>query len=252
MNSYHKNSNNGNRGNGNRNGGGGSGSGQNRPSHLKGKEIGLYYRDRAKKLKDERERKGHIRLNSTIDVPEAIQHQINNYLNKFNEQTEDNEVSIKFIEDFQRLITMSFDEFLIETKKKFQTNTKMIDTTDKDTEINQRILENWQNKRETSLEYKKRWEQRQNLPAIQQSDRILEMIETDQVVLVVGSTGCGKTTQIPQLLLDDMIAKSKASGYHIVCTQPRRISAITVAERVAYERDEPLGESVGYQIRLER
>ena len=66
--------------------------------------------------------------------------------------------------------------------------------------------------------------------------------------------GCGKTTQIPQFILDDEIRKGEGSVTHIVCTQPRRISAISVAERVADERDEKVGEdgSVGYQIRLER
>ena len=57
----------------------------------------------------------------------------------------------------------------------------------------------------------------------------------------------GKTTQIPQIILD-LCYKSRPK---IICTQPRRISAISVAERVALERNECLGESVGYQIRLE-
>ena len=63
--------------------------------------------------------------------------------------------------------------------------------------------------------------------------------------------GCGKTTQIPQYILDNHILNLEGSTCRIVCTQPRRISAITVAERVAQERGEPLGESVGYHIRLE-
>ncbi|ERL84597.1 hypothetical protein D910_02025 [Dendroctonus ponderosae] len=65
-------------------------------------------------------------------------------------------------------------------------------------------------------------------------------------------TGCGKTTQVSQFILDDFIAKSKGSECKIICTQPRRISAIAVAERVACERDEKLGNSVGFQIRLEK
>ena len=62
---------------------------------------------------------------------------------------------------------------------------------------------------------------------------------------------CGKTTQIPQFILDSFLRKEKGSGCYIVCTQPRRISATSVAERVASERAEKLGNSVGYQIRLE-
>jgi hypothetical protein len=63
---------------------------------------------------------------------------------------------------------------------------------------------------------------------------------------------CGKTTQVPQFILDSFL---KGKGLHlcnILCTQPRRISAMSVAERVADERAEKLGKSVGYQIRLEK
>lgn len=64
--------------------------------------------------------------------------------------------------------------------------------------------------------------------------------------------GCGKTTQVAQFLLDNAIQNDKGSVTRLVCTQPRRISARSVAERVAAERGEELGESVGFQIRLEK
>lgn len=64
--------------------------------------------------------------------------------------------------------------------------------------------------------------------------------------------GCGKTTQVAQFLLDDQLEAENGSITRIICTQPRRISAISVAERVAAERAEKLGKSVGYQIRLEK
>ena len=72
-----------------------------------------------------------------------------------------------------------------------------------------------------------------------------------QVVIISGETGCGKTTQVAQFILDSEIASLRGSECNIICTQPRRISAISVAERVARERDERLGDSVGYSIRLE-
>ena len=79
---------------------------------------------------------------------------------------------------------------------------------------------------------------------------ILSACASHQVVLIAGATGCGKTTQVPQYLIDD--AWQRGVGAAIMCTQPRRISAITVAERVAAERGEQIGKgSVGYQIRLE-
>lgn len=62
---------------------------------------------------------------------------------------------------------------------------------------------------------------------------------------------CGKTTQIPQFILDASLGGPAEHVANIICTQPRRISAISVAQRVAQERAECLGNSVGYQIRLE-
>jgi HrpA-like RNA helicase len=73
-----------------------------------------------------------------------------------------------------------------------------------------------------------------------------------QVVIVAGETGCGKTTQVPQYLLEEAWASGRPA--RIVCTQPRRISAVSVAERVAAERGERCGDAsgaVGYSIRLE-
>lgn len=64
--------------------------------------------------------------------------------------------------------------------------------------------------------------------------------------------GCGKTTQVAQFILDNEIENKRGSITKIACTQPRRISAITVAERVANERADNLGNSVGYHIRLEK
>lgn len=88
------------------------------------------------------------------------------------------------------------------------------------------------------------------LPVAKFRDDILNAVRNHQVTLVAGSTGCGKTTQVPQYLLDD--AWASGSGAAIVCTQPRRISAMTVSERIANERGESIGQStVGYQIRLE-
>lgn len=106
-------------------------------------------------------------------------------------------------------------------------------------------------KKQSSRRYKSMLEQRRNLPAWKEQDAILAHIEGCQVLVVSGMTGCGKTTQIPQFILDASLRGSADQVANIICTQPRRISAITVAQRVAQERAESLGKSVGYQIRLE-
>lgn len=134
-------------------------------------------------------------------------------------------------------------------------------------------------------------EQRRQLPAWQERENILDTLERSQVLVVSGMTGwvsqrgfgpetrssqrppghhsssrpfgklffplvisgcrCGKTTQIPQFILDASLEGPAEQVASIICTQPRRISAVSVAQRVAQERAERLGNSVGYQIRLE-
>ncbi|XP_026498192.2 3'-5' RNA helicase YTHDC2-like [Vanessa tameamea] len=90
---------------------------------------------------------------------------------------------------------------------------------------------------------------REKLPVYEQRQDLLNAILHNQVIIVAGATGCGKTTQLPQLVLD--YCQEHKQPARIYCTQPRRISAVSVAERVAYERMEKIGQSIGYQIRLE-
>ncbi|OWA50925.1 ATP-dependent RNA helicase DHX36 [Hypsibius exemplaris] len=93
---------------------------------------------------------------------------------------------------------------------------------------------------------------RRRLPAWQARKELLKTVRENQVTVVSGETGCGKTTQLPQFILDSFMEEGNGVNCRIVCTQPRRISAISVAERIAKERAERLGKSVGYQIRLEK
>lgn len=93
------------------------------------------------------------------------------------------------------------------------------------------------------------FEKRAKLPIASFQDVITSTIATQQVVLISGETGCGKTTQVPQFLLDYVWGKGEACK--IICTQPRRISAMSVAERISQERGENIGESIGYKIRLD-
>ncbi|OUM56692.1 hypothetical protein PIROE2DRAFT_36351, partial [Piromyces sp. E2] len=80
-------------------------------------------------------------------------------------------------------------------------------------------------------------------------DEFLNLIHNNQMILLVGETGSGKTTQIPQFLVYDEQPQEK--GKMIACTQPRRVAAMSVAKRVADEMDVTIGEEVGYSIRFE-
>ncbi|MGP3734939.1 ATP-dependent RNA helicase HrpA [Streptomyces sp. GDS52] len=86
----------------------------------------------------------------------------------------------------------------------------------------------------------------EQLPVSQKKDTIAEAIRDHQVVIVAGETGSGKTTQIPKICMELGRGVRGMIGH----TQPRRIAARTVAERVAEELDTPLGEAVGWKVRF--
>ncbi|KAI8805456.1 P-loop containing nucleoside triphosphate hydrolase protein [Cladochytrium replicatum] len=93
---------------------------------------------------------------------------------------------------------------------------------------------------------------RKALPSWQKRDELISALKArHRVIVISGETGCGKTTQVPQYILDHFVETSRGAECKILCTQPRRISAIGVSERVAKERGENLAQTVGYQIRLE-
>lgn len=89
------------------------------------------------------------------------------------------------------------------------------------------------------------------LPMNQYRAKVLDLVSNNVYSIIVGATGSGKTTQVPQILLEDAISKGKGASCNIICTQPRRIAAISVAKRVAEERAETLQDSVGYHVRFD-
>ncbi|KAK9248795.1 P-loop containing nucleoside triphosphate hydrolase protein [Lipomyces tetrasporus] len=89
---------------------------------------------------------------------------------------------------------------------------------------------------------------RNSLPIYRYRDELLEAFESCQIVIIVGETGSGKTTQLPQYLHEAGYTKD---GKKVGCTQPRRVAAISVAQRVAEEMGVKLGNEVGYSIRFE-
>ena len=85
-----------------------------------------------------------------------------------------------------------------------------------------------------------------DLPVTGKKDDIAKLIQENQVVIVCGETGSGKTTQLPKICL----SIGRGSAGFIGHTQPRRIAARTVADRIAEELGESIGKSVGYKIRF--
>ncbi len=85
-----------------------------------------------------------------------------------------------------------------------------------------------------------------DLPIIKKKTEIISAIQNNQVVIISGATGSGKTTQIPKFCLE---AGCGIEG-SIVCTQPRRIAAVTISKRLAYELNDKEGRIVGYKIRF--
>ncbi|XP_041916937.1 pre-mRNA-splicing factor ATP-dependent RNA helicase PRP16 [Alosa sapidissima] len=114
----------------------------------------------------------------------------------------------------------------------------------------QKFADHMKDKSEASSEFAKKktlLEQRQYLPIFAVRQELLNIIRDNNIVIVVGETGSGKTTQLTQYLHEDGY-----TGYGMVgCTQPRRVAAMSVAKRVSEEIGSNLGAEVGYAIRFE-
>ncbi|XP_054157981.1 ATP-dependent RNA helicase A protein-like [Oppia nitens] len=119
-------------------------------------------------------------------------------------------------------------------------------------QISEMLQQMSESAQKTSL-FKEMTNRRKALPIWSVRELIVRKITENPVVIIRGSTGCGKTTQVPQYILDKFIVNRRGAECNIIVTQPRRISAVSIAERVAQERAEilSLNASVGYSVRFE-
>ncbi|SPN98918.1 related to helicases [Cephalotrichum gorgonifer] len=106
-------------------------------------------------------------------------------------------------------------------------------------------------RRQQEPAWKKMIAGRQNLPAWNVEDAIVRTVEENHVTIISGETGSGKSTQSVQFILDNLYSKGLGSCANMIVTQPRRISALGLADRVAEERCTKVGDEIGYTIRGE-
>jgi ATP-dependent RNA helicase DHX57 len=126
----------------------------------------------------------------------------------------------------------------------------------------ERLQQHWQ-RWQREGRYANMRQARAALPAAKQKGQLMDAIEGPdaattsksqsgpRVTIVCGQTGCGKSTQVPQYILEHWTERQQGGKCNVVVTQPRRVAAIGLAERVAAERGEKVGETVGYSVRLE-
>ncbi|CAG0890725.1 unnamed protein product [Cyprideis torosa] len=222
----------------------GRGGGGGRPPGLRGREIGLWYASRGKKRKEE----------SIVKHMNKVEMQNYDAIAAILDEAEENQAHE--MSDFQKRYHTNTLASVLSNQGPAPWTKERSSNPVKD-EALRKELESKLNSVRTAASgsYSRLQEFRMKLPAFHKREEILSLLEDNQVVVISGETGCGKTTQIPQFILDDWILKGRGSECRVVVTQPRRISAIAVADRVAQERGEKMGQgasSVGYQIRLEK
>uniref|UniRef100_A0AAR2IWB3 ATP-dependent DNA/RNA helicase DHX36 n=1 Tax=Pygocentrus nattereri TaxID=42514 RepID=A0AAR2IWB3_PYGNA len=240
-------------------GGGRGGGGRGRhPPHLKGREIGLWYAKWGGMKRNEAERKSR----AVVQMDESREQHITQLLNSVQrgppQEAHPSALPYHYFdgddpaEQQQKPVKVTKIEPKVERETEREEMKRKVeeDPNDRDLEyLFQDLVQKPSLDAELRSDFQAKLENSKYLEMLE----LVGLIEANRVVVVSGETGCGKTTQVTQFILDDYIQRGLGSLCRVVCTQPRRISAISVAERVAAERAEPVGEgrSCGYQIRLQ-
>ncbi|KAF8561286.1 hypothetical protein P879_08573 [Paragonimus westermani] len=244
-----------------------------RPPGLKGKEIGLWYAARSKAKKPGSKRKtadvvtldttginvAHIRdvivlskqaglglqSSASDNVSFLSTTSLNEDLEEIREATS-HDIEI-YADKGDQIQTYLLDQLSTNSDPTAPPKKLLVRRVELDAEMQREL-----HSKQLSYSYSQMLKTRSKLPAFDLRNDITNAVKNNQVLVISGETGCGKTTQVPQFLLESEVSRGNGSITRIVVTQPRRISAISVAERVAAERGEPIGNSIGYQVQLER
>ena len=156
---------------------------------------------------------------------------------------------VENVEDLDEIASAIVDKVSLAAKK--DSAQEKAEKEKRDKEISNALREKELAKK-SSTKWKEMQKIRENLPARKARSEVISAVKRSRACVISGATGCGKTTQVPQFIYENAILDERnGANTSIIITQPRRISAIAVAERVADERDEQIGDTVGYSIRLE-
>ncbi|NXV10248.1 DHX36 helicase, partial [Cettia cetti] len=241
---------------------GGPGGRGRHPSHLKGREIGLWYaRKQGQKNRDaDRQQRAVVRMD------ERREEQIVQLLNSVQTKNDKEQEAMSWWSGDEEgpapeqpaKVKPDAEKAPVRERPTWEKTSLDLDVeylcekTEQDANLDEQLKEDLMKKR-SDPRYIEMQRFREKLPSYGMREELVRLINAHRVTVISGETGCGKTTQVPQFILDDHIERGLGSACRVVCTQPRRISAISVAERVAAERAEGCGNgrSTGYQIRLQ-
>ncbi|XP_061862196.1 ATP-dependent DNA/RNA helicase DHX36 [Colius striatus] len=243
---------------------GGRGGGRGRhPSHLKGRDIGMWYaRKQGQKSKeadrqqravvrmDERREEQIVQLLSTVQTKNDKEQEAMSWWSGDEDgPTPEQPAKVKPVAAEKAPVSQRpvFKKTFVDRDVEY-----LFEKNEQDADLDEQLREDLR-KKKSDPRYIEMQRFREKLPSYGMRQELVNLINNNRVTVISGETGCGKTTQVTQFILDDCIERGQGSTCRIVCTQPRRISAISVAERVAAERAEACGngKSTGYQIRLQ-
>ncbi|XP_067835126.1 ATP-dependent RNA helicase DHX30 [Heptranchias perlo] len=177
-----------------------------------------------------------------LEIPESLQQRIQDYLDQYTVESapEHNDCKPKSIGLSPEIMDPKSNFGLISDAITGVTYVPM--SHGEAERISQKLLWLWRRSRSGKVKA---------LPVDSHKEAIISAIEENRVVVIAGATGCGKTTRIPQFILEKFITDNRGARCNVLITQPRRISAVSVGQRVGYEMGPSLKKNVGYQVRLE-